>query len=144
MSLPEKDRYTYSKRWCMAFISIGFGGRIAEEMFTGDMNNGVGGDIRMVTSLARRMITEWGMNDRVGFVFYGEDENRQNMFDFGGTRDHSEETAKVIDEEVKKLIDRLFEETRAAPRSPPRSGRRDGQGADPVRDARRPQTSTAS
>ena len=58
------------------------------------------------------MIAEWGMNERLGFVFYGEDENRQNMFDFGGTRDHSEETAKIIDEEVKKLIDRLYEETR--------------------------------
>ena len=112
MSLPEKDRYTYSKKWCTAFIKIGFGGRIAEEMFTGDMNNGVGGDIRMVTSLARRMVTEWGMNDRVGFVFYGEDENKQSMFDFGGSRDHSDETSKIIDDEVKKLIDTLFEETR--------------------------------
>src|SRR5215208_4541631 len=63
MSLPEKDRYNYTKRWCIAFIKVTFGGRIAQEMFTGDMNSGVGGDIRQATSLARRMITEWGMND---------------------------------------------------------------------------------
>src|SRR4029077_14502543 len=54
MALPEKDRYSYTKKWCIAFIKVGFGGRIAEEMFTGDINNGVGGDIRQVTTLARK------------------------------------------------------------------------------------------
>jgi len=113
MTLPEKDRYSYSKRWCTAFIKMTFGGRIAEEMFTGDVNSGVMGDIRQATSIARRMITEWGMNERLGFVYYGDDENKPNPFgDFGGTKDYSDETARVIDEEVKKLIDRLFEETR--------------------------------
>jgi cell division protease FtsH len=112
MTLPEKDRYNYSKKWCTAFIKITFGGRIAEEMFTGDLNSGVMGDIRQATTVAKKMITEWGMNDRLGFVFYGEDENKANFFDFGGGREHSEETAKIIDEEVKKLIDRLYEETR--------------------------------
>ena len=67
MTLPEKDRYTYSKRWCTAFIKMTFGGRIAEEMFTGDMNSGVSGDIRQATSIARKMITEWGMNERARF-----------------------------------------------------------------------------
>ena len=73
---------------------------------------GTAGDIRQATSLARRMITEWGMNDRLGFVFYGEDEQKMNMFDFGGSKEYSEDTAKAIDEEVKKLIDTLFEETK--------------------------------
>lgn len=112
MTLPEKDRYSYSKRWCVAFMKMTFGGRIAEEMFTGDINSGVYGDIQQATSLARRMITDWGMSDRLGFVFYGENENKQNMFSFGGTRDHSEQTARVIDEEVKKLIDDQYAETR--------------------------------
>jgi len=57
------------------------------------------------------MIREWGMNDRVGFVFYGDDENRANYFGMGG-REYSEETARIIDEEVKKLIDTLEGETR--------------------------------
>src|SRR5690348_3295654 len=112
MTLPEKDRYNYSKKWCIAFIKMTFGGRIAEEMFTGDTNSGVFGDIRQATSIARKMITEWGMNERLGFVFYGEDENKNAMFDMGGSKDYSEQTQQMIDEEVKKLIDRLFDETR--------------------------------
>jgi len=112
MTLPEKDRYNYSKRWCIAFIKMTFGGRIAEEMFTGDTNSGVIGDIRQATGIARKMITEWGMNERLGFVFYGEDENKMNFMDFGGGREHSDETAKIIDEEVKNLIDRLYDDTR--------------------------------
>jgi cell division protease FtsH len=113
MTLPEKDRYAYSKRWCRAFIKMTFGGRIAEEMFTGDVNSGVASDIRQATSIARKMITEWGMNDRLGFVFYGEDDTRPNvMGGFGENKEYSEETAKIIDEEVKKLIDQLFEDAR--------------------------------
>jgi cell division protease FtsH len=112
MTLPEKDRYSYTKRWCTAFIKITFGGRIAEEMFTGDTNSGVMGDIRQATAIARKMITEWGMNERLGFVFYGEDDQKMNFLGVAEGREYSEETAKVIDEEVKKLIDRLFDETR--------------------------------
>src|SRR5215213_6690861 len=97
MTLPEKDRYNYSKKWCIAFIKMTFGGRIAEEMFTGDMNSGVFGDIRQATSIARKVITEWGMNERLGFVFYGEDENHNNMFDMGGSKDYSEQTQQIID-----------------------------------------------
>ncbi len=112
MTLPEKDRSNHSKRWCVAFIKMGLGGRIAEEMFTGDINTGAYGDIRQVTSLARRMVRDWGMNDRVGFIFYGEDENKMTGFDFGGGKEYSEQTQQVIDEEVKKLIDDLQDETR--------------------------------
>ena len=111
MALPEKDRNNYSKKWCFATMKVLFGGRIAEEMFTGDVNTGAAMDIRQATHLARKMVRDWGMNDRVGFVFYGEDENRQ-MFDLGGGREYSEETAKAIDEEVKKLIDHLYDQTR--------------------------------
>jgi cell division protease FtsH len=112
-ALPGKDRHNYSKKWCTAFIKVAFGGRIAEEMFTGDTNSGVMGDIRQATSVARKMITEWGMNDRLGFVFYGEDDSRPNWFGgFGEGRSTPEDTQRIIDEEVKKLIDTLYEETR--------------------------------
>ena len=111
MTLPEKDRYTHGRRWCLAYLKMTFGGRIAEEMFTGDINNGVGGDIRQATGVARQMIAEWGMNERVGFVFYGEDDSKPNSLGgFGGGRDHSDETARTIDEEVKKLIDVQYAE----------------------------------
>nr|MBA3272916.1 cell division protein FtsH [Chthoniobacterales bacterium] len=112
MALPEKDRLNYSKRWCIAFMKICFAGRIAEEMFCGDVNTGAFSDIRQATSIARRMIRDWGMNDRIGFIYYGDDEKPNVMGDFGGGREYSEETAKLIDEEVKKLIDTQFEETR--------------------------------
>jgi cell division protease FtsH len=112
MALPEKDRMSHSKKWCVAFMKVCFGGRIAEEMFTGDVNTGAAGDIRQATSLARKMIRDWGMSDRLGFVFYGEDDNRPGFFEMNGGRDYSEETAKAIDEETRALIDRLYDETR--------------------------------
>jgi cell division protease FtsH len=112
-ALPEKDRTNYSRKWCIAQMKVAFAGRIAEEMFTGDINTGVMGDIRQATNIARRMIREWGMNDRVGFVYYGDDDSRPNfMGGFGEGKEYSEETARIIDEEIKKLIDTLFEETR--------------------------------
>src|SRR5688572_9439092 len=112
MSLPEKDRNSLSRRWCVATMKTCFGGRIAEEMFCGDVNTGALGDIRQATGLARRMVRDWGMNDRLGFVYYGEDDNKMSMFDMGGAREYSEQTQQAIDEEVKKLIDTLYEETR--------------------------------
>ena len=112
MSLPEKDRSNLSKRWCIATMRTLFGGRIAEEMFTDDVNTGAMADIRQATGLARSMITEWGMNEKLGFVYYGEDDNRPGFFDLSGGKEYSEETQRVIDEEVKKLIDHLYDETR--------------------------------
>jgi cell division protease FtsH len=113
MSLPEKDKMSTSKKWCLAFLRIGMAGRIAEEMFTDDVNTGAYGDIRQVTGIARRMIRDWGMNERVGFVYYGEDDSRPNALGgFGEAREYSEETARVMDEEVKKLIDQKEKETR--------------------------------
>ncbi len=112
MALPEKDRTNYSKSWAIAQIKVACAGRIAEQMFTGDMNTGAYGDIRQATVIARRMVRDWGMSDRVGFVYYGEDENKPNILgDFGGGREYSEDTAKAIDEETKKLIDALYQQT---------------------------------
>jgi cell division protease FtsH len=112
MALPEKDRMSQSKKWCYAFMKVCFGGRIAEEIFTGDVNTGAAGDIRQASGLARKMIRDWGMSDRLGFVFYGDDDSKMNYFELGGGRDYSEETAKAIDEETKRLIDTLYDETR--------------------------------
>jgi len=113
MSFPEKDRNSLSRNWCVAFIKTCFGGRIAEEMFCGDVNTGAAMDIRQATNVARHMVREWGMSERLGFVYYGEEEGRTGFLgELGGARDYSEETAKAIDEEVKKLIDRLWNEAR--------------------------------
>ncbi len=113
MGLPEKDRTNYSKRWCVAFMKVCFGGRIAEEMFCGDVNSGAYGDIRQASGIARKMIRDWGMSDHLGFVFYGEDESRSS-FELGlGGKDYSEDTNRLIDGEIKALIDRLYAETKA-------------------------------
>jgi cell division protease FtsH len=88
-----------------------FGGRIAEEMFTGDVNTGASMDIKQATGIARRMVMDWGMNDRLGFVYYGEDDNNPNA-GLVPQKEYSDETAKMIDEEVKKLIDGLYDQTR--------------------------------
>src|SRR5215208_1748067 len=115
MALPEKDRNNLSRKWCIATMKVCFGGRIAEETFCGDVNTGAMGDIRQATGLARKMVRDWGMNDRLGFVFYGEDDNKMGMFDLGGGREYSEETAKAIDEALVRYetldsndIDRLM------------------------------------
>ncbi len=113
MSLPEKDKMSHSRKWCIAFMKVCFGGRIAEEMFCGDINTGASGDIKQATGIARKMIRDWGMSDRLGFVYYGEDDmNPNKMGGFGDSREYSEETAKAIDEEVKKMIDGLYDECR--------------------------------
>ena len=111
MSLPEKDRHNYSRKWCIAYLKTLFGGRIAEEMFTSDINTGASMDIKQATGVARKMIMDWGMNDRLGFVFYGDDENNPNA-GLVPQKEYSQETAKMIDEEVKKLIDDLYDQTR--------------------------------
>ena len=111
MSLPEKDRTNYGRKWCIATLKTLFGGRIAEEMFTGDINTGAIGDIKQASGIARRMVREWGMNERLGFVYYGEDEQKAQFMPTG-QGDYSQDTAKAIDEEIKKLIDELYEQTR--------------------------------
>ncbi len=111
-ALPEKDRTNFARSWCVATIKTTFGGRIAEEMFCGDVNTGAISDIRQASSIARKMIREWGMSPRLGFIYFGEDENKPNLMgEFGGGREYSDETARIIDEEVKNLIDTLWTET---------------------------------
>ena len=83
-----------------------FAGRIAEEMFTGDINTGACGDIRQATGIARKMVRDWGMNDRLGFVFYGEDDNKPELLRRSATAASTpRRPPRSIDEEVKKLID---------------------------------------
>ncbi len=101
-SLPEKDRYGYSRKHLLATMRVLCGGRIAEERKTGDISSGASMDIRMATSYARTMVLQWGMSERLGFVNYAGADDRES---FVPDKDYSPETARVIDEEVRKLID---------------------------------------
>ena len=107
MNLPEGDRHSRTREWCEARLAVLFGGREAELILGGEKNvtNGAMGDIQMATQLARAMITEWGMSDKLGRVRYSA--NEQEVFlghSVTQSKNVSEGTAEVIDEEVRRLI----------------------------------------
>jgi cell division protease FtsH len=109
MSLPEKDRYSISKTWLESRIAICFGGRIAEQLIYGEehLNSGASNDIQQATEMARRMVTEFGMSDKLGPLRYTD--NDQDVFlgyQIGQQRKHvSDETSKLIDQEVRRIVE---------------------------------------
>lgn len=112
MSLPEGDRYSKSKAKCLAELVLAMGGRCAESMIFGPENvsNGASGDIKMATDLAHRMVSEWGMSEKIGLVSYAE--NEQEVFlghSMNGGRNFSNQTIREIEDEVKRLINEAYE-----------------------------------
>jgi cell division protease FtsH len=106
MWLPEGDRYSKQRKEALADLVVAVGGRIAESFYTSDISNGASGDIRMATSLARTMVCEWGMSDKLGMIEYGDGDGPVFLArEMSRSRNYSEETARMIDEEIKKLID---------------------------------------
>jgi cell division protease FtsH len=108
MTLPEGDRYSMNHEKMIAQLALAFGGREAEIMTFGPekVTSGASGDIQQATSLARRMVMEWGMSEKLGRVRYAS--NQQEVFlghSVSQTTNMSDETAKLIDEEVRKLIE---------------------------------------
>ncbi|MEZ6241607.1 MAG: ATP-dependent zinc metalloprotease FtsH [Phycisphaerales bacterium] len=104
-SLPEKDRMGYALKWLSATMRVLCGGRIAEEKAMGDVSSGAAQDIAQVTQLARTMILEWGMSEKLGFVRYAPVDTREM---FVPERDYSDETARVIDHEIRRLVDESY------------------------------------
>ncbi len=103
MYLPQHDRYDRSKSRCMGDISVAFGGRVAEETFCDDIGAGAVNDIQQATTIARKMVTAWGMSD-MGPVAY-EDPNQQDAFGNSGPKQSfSEQTLKHIDDEIRNII----------------------------------------
>ncbi len=111
-SLPEKDRQTYNRSYVDATLRVLCGGRAAEELLGHDMNSGAAADIRQATQMARLMITEWGMSDRLGFVYYGDQPLARPPTDFSLTKEFSDKTTEVIDEEVRRIIEAAYAEAR--------------------------------
>jgi len=115
MSLPEGDRYSKSKSKLLSELTMAMGGRAAEEIIFGPdkVSNGAAGDIKMATDQARRMITEWGMSDKLGMIAYGD--NSQELFlghSVTQTKNVSEATAREIDAEIKDIIDKAYAKAR--------------------------------
>jgi cell division protease FtsH len=115
MSLPEGDRYSKSKSKLLGELTMAMGGRAAEEIIFGadKVSNGAAGDIKMATDQSRRMITEWGMSDKLGMIAYGD--NGQELFLGHSVTQHknvSEVTAREIDSEIKSIIDAAYSKAR--------------------------------
>ena len=106
-ALPIDERRTYSKTYCQNQLAFMLGGRAAEKIVLGDLSTGAGNDIEKATKLARKMVCEWGMSERLGPLTYGE--KQEEIFlgrEIGMHRDFSEATAREIDEEVKKIVEK--------------------------------------
>jgi cell division protease FtsH len=105
LQLPVDDRYTYARDYLYNNIAILMGGRAAEELVLNRMTTGAGNDIERATELARKMVCEWGMSDKLGPLTFGKKE--EEIFlgrEIAKHRDYSENTAMEIDNEVKKLV----------------------------------------
>ncbi len=105
MQLPVDEKYTHGRKFLLNSISILFGGRVAEKLIFDEITTGAGNDIERATELARKMVCEWGMSDELGPLSYGKKEEQIFLGrEIAQHRDYSEETARKIDEAVKKII----------------------------------------
>ncbi len=109
MPLPEKDRMFRTKEQMLQDIIVGFGGRVAEELVIGDVTTGASQDIKQSTEIARAMVTQYGMSDKVGMIHYGND--GEEVFigrDLAHSRSYGESTQALIDSEVKRIVDESY------------------------------------
>lgn len=109
-SLPKTDRFSFNKNQLLARIKIAYGGYAAEQLIYGWTTAGVQSDLQQATRLARKMVTEWGMSEKLGPIFLGEEESYGMGFDFGSKAPYSQSIALVIDEEINKILFSCLEE----------------------------------
>ena len=109
MPLPEQDEMFNSKRKMLENIVVDLGGRVAEELIFHDITTGASQDIKQATQMARAMVTQYGMSEKVGMIQYGSDEDEVFIGrDFGHTKNYADQTAALIDSEVKRIIDESY------------------------------------
>ncbi|MBX3386238.1 MAG: ATP-dependent zinc metalloprotease FtsH [Phycisphaeraceae bacterium] len=104
-SLPTKDRMGYSAKWLNATLRVLCGGRIAEARAMEDTSSGASADISQATQIARTMVLEWGMSPKLGFIRYTGADTREMYLP---EKDYSQETARVIDEEIRRIVDEAY------------------------------------
>jgi cell division protease FtsH len=110
MLLPEKDKYTLQKSECLGTITMALAGRVAEEMFCGDISSGAANDIKEATKLARKMVTQWGMSAELGPISYSDEE--EHVFlgnEITKVKRHGEQIAQRIDDEVRAILLACYE-----------------------------------
>ena len=111
MTLPEQDHLNLTKSQLLARIKVLLGGRIAEEIVFGDITTGAQNDLQKATELLRKMLTQFGMSDKLGPMTFGQ--TNEHVFlgrDFGHVRDYSEEVATQIDFEMRNIINKLYDD----------------------------------
>ena len=110
MRLPSEDRFSETREQMLANMAIAMGGRVAEEMIFGHdkVTSGASSDIQQCTKLARNMVVKWGLSEKVGTIDYSQEESGYATSGKSISADISPETAKVIDEEVKKLVENAY------------------------------------
>jgi cell division protease FtsH len=114
MSLPEEDKYLISRDELMDQIAGIMGGRVAEEIVFGDITSGAENDILKATQMSRRMVTQWGMSEKLGNVAMGHREELVFLGrDLGEQRNYSEEVAAIIDEEIRSIVDHGYQTAKA-------------------------------
>jgi cell division protease FtsH len=103
--IPEEDRHNLKRKYLFNRIAVSLGGRAAEKIIFNDISNGAANDLKMVTNLARKMVCQWGMSDKLGPVYFSKGE--EHMFlgkEISQPKDFSESTATIIDEEVQSIV----------------------------------------
>lgn len=111
--LPTDDRYTRDRGYCEAHLAVSMGGRAAEEIIFSSRTSGAGGDIQTATDLAKRMVCEWGMSEKLGPLAFGKKDD--NVFlgkEIGKSADYSDDTARAIDAEVSRLVNDSYAEAK--------------------------------
>jgi cell division protease FtsH len=110
MSLPKTDVLNRRRKEMLDIIAVMMAGRIAEEIVSGDISTGAAGDIQQATNMARAMVTQWGMSDRMGMIQYGDDDEYVFLGrEMGRAKVYSESVAQEIDKEVKRIIDEAYQ-----------------------------------
>ena len=115
MFLPEEDRHSYSRERLESSISSLYGGRLAEELVFGesDVTTGASNDIERATSIARNMVVHWGLSEKLGPLYYGQDETEQHAMGLHmKVQSHSDDTSRRIDDEISKIITRNYQRAR--------------------------------
>jgi cell division protease FtsH len=113
LSLPAEDKYLVSKEELKQEIAGLMGGRASEEIVFGDVTSGAENDIQRATQMARRMVTQWGMSEKLGTVTMGHKEELVFLGrDLGEQRNYSEEVAALIDEEIKSIVSDAYGEAK--------------------------------
>jgi cell division protease FtsH len=112
--LPKDDRYSLSKEQAESSIAVALGGRLAEEIIFGRLTTGAGNDIEKATDIARKMVCEWGMSEKLGPLAYGKKEEQVFLGrDYGQRQqDYSEQTAVEIDQEVRAIVHKQYDKVK--------------------------------